>query len=121
MRMKEWREANPKRYWAQSAYYNAKRRAESKGVPFDLTVDDILAITPDECPVFKAEFSFIGNGHVLPESATLDRIRAEIGYVKGNVVVVSKKVNEIKNSWRPKDLYQVADFYWEIEKPLNVD
>lgn len=98
---------------------DARNRAKKKSVPFELTIDDIFNITPDECPVFGTSFAFVGNGHAQPESATLDRIKSELGYVKGNIVVISAKANRIKNEYRPKDLYIVADFFWELEKPLN--
>ena len=109
-----WREKNPKRYWAHNAHAHAKRRAEKAGVPFDLTVDDIMEVTGDECPVFKTPFLFLGNRHSVPESATIDRLRSEAGYVKENIVIVSNKANLIKNGFGPKDMYLVADFFWSL-------
>ena len=52
-------------------------------------------------------------------SMSIDRIDNNKGYHKNNIVVVSFKANTMKNSATLKELYQVADFYYELEKKLN--
>jgi hypothetical protein len=71
----------------------AKHRAKLLNLPFDLTPDDITI--PERCPLL---------GIVLKPEKTkarwcapsLDRIIPELGYVKGNVMVVSQRANVLK-------------------------
>lgn len=77
---------------------NARYRATQRGLDFDLTVEDI--VIPDKCPYLDLHFSemFGKNkeirGDFLP---TLDRIDNTKGYVKGNVEVISRLANTMKN------------------------
>lgn len=77
---------------------NAKLRALRSGVPFDITTDDILAVWPadDRCPALGIPL-FKGIGQSGANSPTLDRIVPELGYVKGNIAVLSGRANMIKN------------------------
>lgn len=78
---------------------SAKERAKAKGIEFDLTIEDI--VVPKECPLLNIRLEThlgTGIGHSLPNSPTLDRKDPALGYVKGNVWVISNKANAIKNS-----------------------
>lgn len=86
----------------------ARHRAKSRNVPFSLTYRDI--IIPEICPVLG--IPLVHNKQKLCDgSATLDRIRPDIGYVVGNVIVVSIKANRIKNDATLDDLRKVLSFY----------
>lgn len=98
------REQSPERFMLM----RAKNRAKKRGLPFDLTVDDIFI--PSHCPVIGIELKK-GSGAATDASPELDRIRPEQGYVKGNVIVVSRKVNRIKRTATPEELRKIADFY----------
>lgn len=111
-----WREKNPKRAWAVYATSGAKFRATRARMPFDLDSTYILSITPDVCPVFGTEFKFIGNGQITPDSATLDKLKPELGYVRGNVAVISMKANAIKNAFTSEDVLRVGQ--WMQERGL---
>ena len=99
---------NPKRYWAHTVHTAAKRRADKKGVPFELTVDFIESIIPDECPVFGEKFVFGAGVKRHPFTPTLDRLIPNKGYVKDNVQVISFKANSIKNAYGSTDIAIVA-------------
>jgi hypothetical protein len=81
-----------------------------------LTPEELLELIPKDlrCPVFGTKFSF-GSG-VNQFSMSIDRIDNDKGYHKNNVVIVSMKANAMKSSATLKELYQVADFYYELEK-----
>jgi hypothetical protein len=108
--------SNPNKIWAKYARRDAKKRALKKGVPFDLSSAYVLSILTDTCPVFGTEFKWMGNGKIIPESPSLDRIIPSLGYVEGNVVIISTKANNIKSAYGSKELYKVADWLYEIEK-----
>jgi hypothetical protein len=69
---------------------HAKARAVMKQVPFDLTEEDLML--PEVCPVFNRPFS--KSNRRLGYS--LDRIIPELGYIKGNVQVISQLANAMK-------------------------
>lgn len=75
----------------------AKGRAKAKGWEFSITIDDFK---PTElCPLLglPLDFSKRGKGPA-PNSPTIDRIDPSIGYVPGNVWVISHKANTIKSN-----------------------
>ena len=85
-----------------------------------LTAEELLELIPKDlkCPVFGTKFSF-GEGHKWKSkqnSMSVDRIDNNKGYHKDNIVIVSFKANTMKSSATLKELYQVADFYYELEK-----
>lgn len=93
---------------------NARRRAQKAGVPFDLSRDDFDI--PARCPVLGVP--------LVPHSGrksggwdyspSLDRILPSFGYVRGNVIVVSRKANSIKHTANPRELRLVAEFYEDL-------
>lgn len=89
----KFRRNNPKSYMLS----RAKNRAKTLGLPFDITPDDI--VIPEFCPVFtdlRLEFS---SGPTRPDnSPSLDRVQPHLGYVKGNIRVISMKANRIKSN-----------------------
>ena len=84
---------------------NARRRALKSGVPFMLEREDISV--PDRCPALGVPFT--------PENPpSLDRIIPEMGYVPGNVIVVSLRANNIKTNATPSEIAAVAAFYHDL-------
>lgn len=90
---------------------HAKRRAKAKGIPFDLTLSDIHV--PRYCPALGLELR-VNEGIVGPDSPSLDRIIPSLGYVKGNVIVVSHLANSIKSYATVQQLLLVASFYQQL-------
>lgn len=84
---------------------DAKYRASKRNIPFDLTIDDFDV--PIRCPVFGFVLT-IGHPNRTP---SLDRIIPALGYVRGNVIVVSLLANRIKTDAAINQLRLVADFY----------
>jgi hypothetical protein len=114
-RSTSWKWKNPKRAWATDSVKNAKLRAKNKGLPFDITVEYIENILPDNCPVFNTPFIYRGNGVAGEKSPSLDRIDPVKGYVEGNVVVISSKANNIKSAYKSTDIFMVAAWLQTIE------
>ena len=75
----------------------AKARAKKYGLDFNLDESDI--IIPEFCPLLGVPLSVAeGRRAVKDNSASLDRIDPKLGYVKGNVWVISHKANTIKSN-----------------------
>ena len=105
-----WRSRNPKLRWVTSTLTSCKRRAKVRGLACNLTNAYLRGITPDECPVFGTPFSFVGNEVASSTSPSLDRLDPALGYVEGNVVVISMKANSIKSAYGADDIRRVADW-----------
>lgn len=102
-----WKERDPKNAWACSAVGGAKARARAKGLKFDLDKAYVRALCADVCPVLGTPFVWFGQ-KLRPESPSLDRIRPDLGYVKGNVAVISQRANAIKSDAAVHEIEAVA-------------
>ena len=102
-----------------SLYKSAEKRAKEKNLDFDITKEYLLSIAPDECPVFKTAFVWGYNRRgYSQDSPTLDRVFNNLGYIKENVVFISKKANTAKSSYQYQDLYKLADWLHDKEKEV---
>lgn len=73
---------------------SAKKRAAALGLPFNITFEDI--VIPEKCPILG--MPLVRNvGSMKQDSMTLDRVIPHLGYVKGNVRVISMRANARKN------------------------
>ena len=82
----------------------AKRRAAAKGIEFSLVEGDIRV--PTHCPVLGIPL-FVGEGHMCPNSPTLDRIDPTRGYTPDNVAVISFRANAIKHNATAEEVKKV--------------
>lgn len=78
-------------------YNAAKSRAKAKNREFSIELEDI--VIPLRCPVLD----------IPMKSPSLDRIDSSKGYVKGNVRVISKRANTLKNDATIKELTLVLE------------
>lgn len=101
-------------------WYSAKSRARKIDVPFLITPAHILEVWPinDLCPVLGIPLIHnIKGGCVHDSSPSLDRVIPELGYVRGNIIVMSQHANKIKsNETDPAVFRKVADW---LESHLN--
>ena len=98
------RAKNPAAYMLQQA----KTRARKQGLEFSITTQDIIPL-PEFCPIngLRLEYGALrGTGKSVDDSASLDRKNNALGYVKGNVAVISMKANCEKGSDSVEDLYR---------------
>lgn len=79
----------------------ARQRAVQNG--WEFTIDESDVVIPEKCPLLEVplEHGIKGDYEYSP---SLDRIDSRKGYVKGNVWVISKKANSMKNSATPAEL-----------------
>ena len=98
---------NPEKFLWKSA----KKRAKEKGLAFDIDVSDI--IIPDVCPILGMKL-VIGNSVKEREnSPSLDKILPELGYVKGNVQVISFRANTLKRDGHIEDFEKIIKYIKE--------
>ena len=87
---------------------SARWRANKVGLPCNLSLIDIKI--PTHCPVLGMPLRFNKKRQGF-DSPTLDRVIPELGYVKGNVIVISDLANRIKSTGTPLEILRVAKFY----------
>lgn len=77
---------------------HAETRAKKLGIPFDLGREDL--VMPDVCPVLGLPFEWgVGQmGWRNMRSPSLDKIKPQLGYVKGNVRIISNRANHLKSN-----------------------
>lgn len=83
----------------------ARRRATELGLPFDITPADV--VIPEVCPVLGIPLA-AGSGSACDSSPSLDRIVPSLGYVKGNIAVMSFRANALKRDATAEELRKVA-------------
>jgi hypothetical protein len=69
----------------------ARTRAIKKGIPFNISIEDIVFPLDGKCPILRKKLK--------PNSRyahSLDKINPSLGYVKGNVAVISTLANNMK-------------------------
>jgi hypothetical protein len=83
----------------------AKSRAKKAGIPFNIDESDI--VLPEKCPVLGMPFIYGDRNWTF----SIDKIVPALGYVKGNVIIVSNRANIIKNNATPEEILAVGFFY----------
>ncbi len=105
-RVKE-RRADP----ATALLDGARARAKQQGELCTISADDVRAVFPADmrCPVLGVPFTFGKRKHT-PASPSLDRIDPTRGYVPGNIAVISRRANVVKNDATLNELEQVVQW-----------
>ena len=95
-----------------SAWITSRRKdAKKKDVPFEITSRDIYEIFPEDpvCPILGIPFR-VGVGGSCNNSMTIDKIEPSLGYVVGNIQIISKLANAMKSDATPEQLLNFADW-----------
>ena len=96
-----------------------KRRAEKRDppLPCNITFQYLNVIWPldNKCPVFGTPFER-GKGQPINTSPNVDRIEPELGYVIGNVQILSHLANKIKSDATPAQVLAVGQYLVEQER-----
>jgi len=104
-RTKEGLEILRTRHPGYFMWAGARVRASEKNIPFNLDLEDI--IITKYCPILGIEM-IQNEGRSEFNSMTLDKIIPELGYVKGNVRVISRMANTMKSDASPEELKTFA-------------
>jgi hypothetical protein len=76
-----------------SMFHNAQHRAKRKGIPFSITIDDI--IIPETCPLLGIPLVST-NDKRDPRNPSLDQKVPGKGYTPDNIWVISSRANALK-------------------------
>ena len=86
----------------------ARHRAKKKNTPFSITLEDICI--PEICPVFNTPLDWEGKRDDRP---SLDRVVSGLGYIKGNVRVISGRANRLKNNMTKSNVLRLLAYIEE--------
>ena len=113
---KQYRLENKEKWMCNTS----KVRAKQKNLPFNLSTEYLKEIWPEDnkCPALGITMKK-GDFCVTDHSPTLDRIIPELGYIKGNVQVVSALANRIMSDATVNQVMAVAKHYEKITKELE--
>lgn len=76
---------------------------------------------PSHCPILGIPvYQMTGNGGGGDHSPSLDRIRGDLGYVPGNVIVISNRANRLKSDASIEELRSIASFYATLQRGVRV-
>lgn len=109
-KIRDWHHEDYRRHM----FYRCKDKALLKGLPFNLDSYEDIPYSKF-CPVFGVELKISGGIY----SPSIDRIIPELGYTKGNVIVVSLLANTIKSNATPDQILTVGKFYAKLFKKLG--
>lgn len=98
------KQVNPEYNSIREKLNSARKRAKDYGYSFDITIEDLMPF-PTHCEVLGIELKYIAYGNDRPDGlATLDKLIPDLGYVKGNVKIISHKANRLKSDLDLKTL-----------------
>lgn len=87
-------------------FLRTRRRAEDRGIPFDLDLSDM--IIPSVCPVLGIVIVCSG-GRPRPDSPSVDRMIPSLGYVRGNVRIISNRANTLKSDSTVEEMTMILE------------
>lgn len=111
--MRICRVCNTKRVKSQSdvgkMWRRAKARAKERGMAFDIDKSDL--VIPSYCPILGIKLEcHSGSSGGKYNSPSLDKIIPSLGYVKGNIQVISDRANKMKADASISELWLFAEW-----------
>ena len=103
LQMKQYTIDHPE--WA--ILHRAKNRARTKKVPFSLQLENIAI--PELCPVLGIRLK-VGEKEKTDQSPSIDEIIPGLGYVPGNIAVISDRANSLKNNGTANEHRLIAEW-----------
>jgi hypothetical protein len=87
-------------------WYRAKNNAKEHGREFNLEVEDI--VIPKKCPYLNIDLVFDITNSNFENYFSIDRIDSTKGYIKGNIQIISRLANTMKNNATNEQLITFA-------------
>lgn len=104
---REWKSNYSKLNPKKRLLYSAAARAKREGLPFSITEEDI--VIPTHCPYLGLELCITAaRGTKRNNVISLDKIIPSLGYVKGNIEVMSQQANTMKSDASKEELLLFA-------------
>ena len=103
---------NPEKYLLTTI----KGRCKRDKIPFNLTESDFKDL-PTHCPVFNIPLERnLGKRKWSRNALSVDKIQPALGYVSGNIQILSRLANNMKSEATPEELLKFADWIYATYK-----
>lgn len=103
-------------------HYNAlKCRAKKEGIPFSITLEDLEI--PETCPVLGIKLLNWGGNGVLDSkdnSPSVDRLLPDLGYVRGNIHIISQRANRIKHNASLEEVLKLYEWMKRTTEKMSM-
>jgi hypothetical protein len=83
-----------------------RTRAEANNLPFDLELKDFKIL--DVCPVLGIKLEW--GDKITGNTPSFDRVVPELGYIKGNVRIISMRANRLKNNATIEEMEKILEY-----------
>lgn len=95
-------------------FYSRKQVANRLGIPFTIEFEDLDQ--PTFCPILGVRLNYgcstgqDGNQSRDPNKASIDKLDPLLGYIPGNVYVISRRANKLKSDMSVEELEKILDY-----------
>lgn len=95
-------------------FHHRRQVAQKAGIPFLITFDELEK--PEFCPVLGVKLNYgcsptkDGKQTRDANKASIDKVVPELGYIPGNVFVISWKANKLKSDMTIEQLENILDY-----------
>lgn len=101
-------------YREKELYNRLKNNAKKRGIEFDLLFESIFF--PDACPVLGIKLNYFATRKDSRDfSPSFDRVDNSLGYITGNIRVISTAANRMKSDHNKYTLQQVSKYIEDHE------
>ena len=94
---------------AKTYRFNQKQvQAKARRIEFNIRYEEVE--WNDYCPVFDIKLNWLSEGRPKDNTPSFDRKDPDLGYVTGNVVVMSWRANKLKNNATDEEIKALAEY-----------
>jgi len=88
----------------------ARTRAQLYNRDFNITIDDLLELYVEVCPILNLDILWHNTEKVRHGSPSLDRINNRKGYIRGNIHIISHRANSLKKDYLLVEWQKMKDY-----------
>lgn len=93
-------------------YNHLKSSAKRRNIQFDLKLSDLNNLSFNiTCPILGIVLDYNCKNGIADACYSIDRINSNLGYISGNIQVISFKANRSKNNLTDKELEKFAQYF----------
>jgi hypothetical protein len=101
------RRKHREKYPEHHIFIRIKTKCKTRNIPFEIEESDI--IIPEFCPVLGIKLN-MSHGKPRDSSPSIDRINPKLGYVKGNIMIISNRANTVKSNGTAEEHEKIAKY-----------
>lgn len=94
-------------------FFRKRQNSARQGYEWSLELADVTF--PSHCPILGLELDYFAEA-TKENSPSFDRFDSNIGYVKGNVHIISWRANRIKNNGTAEEHRKIAEYIDKMTK-----